>query len=338
MKLKRLSNKGLDMHRAPAALKVRNLDFWPADSLLDWQTAPMNTFRAWLAEYRVVGRQLRPSAARTYCAIFALWVRFLAARNLVLMEATTADVIAFLEARNNRKGREGTLAPVTQRRYLQLLSNVYVHLRSSGWQGNNPVIPVLQKEDLLQNTLPAGLCDDALLRVMMHVSGIPGWKGMRDKAMLAAMAGAGLRANEVMNLRLEHLLPAFHLRVVPAGVHREHETIVLQDGPWREWLSAWLNHREQAQFPGELVFPATKKGEHFTPSGLWRRVVSWLEQAAVPQRGHLGEKLPGGPTVLRNCFAQQALGCGRYSLVEVQEFLGHEESRATARYATAQAF
>jgi hypothetical protein len=50
----------------------------------------------------------------------------------------------------------------------------------------------------------------------------------------------------------------------------------------------------------------------------------------------LGETLPqSGPTLLRNTFARQALLSGRYTLAEVQEFLGHEESRPTAKHMAA---
>jgi site-specific recombinase XerD len=50
----------------------------------------------------------------------------------------------------------------------------------------------------------------------------------------------------------------------------------------------------------------------------------------------VGDALPqSGPNLLRNTFARQALTCGRYTLLEVQEFLGHEDLRATSRHIAA---
>ncbi|WP_429565908.1 site-specific integrase [Paraburkholderia sp. JPY419] len=145
--------------------------------------------------------------------------------------------------------------------------------------------------------------------------------------MAALLLGAGLRANELIQLPVSCFDERrYVVRVVPEGPHRAHTTRVLPDGPWREWLDQWLMERVSLSIPGPLLCPATRKGNALCPSALYRRVSGWLKDANV-------EAQRGGAGVLRNTFVRSALTCGRYSLAEVQEFLGHEFVRSTARSA-----
>jgi integrase len=296
---------------------------FPANSLSAWTRDPKETFQAWLAEYRVTGpRQFRESSRETYTSMFAWWLSSLAAKGLGLLEATPQDATEFFAA--------SEFEPLTRRRYLLLLNKVYIHLRSKkvGWEGENPLIVELKKERVLEIALPPGLVEDSLAQVITALTDIPGWKGARDRCAAALLIGAGLRANELINLRTDCVSDTFQIHVKPDTVHREHTTVILPDGPWREWFQAWPAVRQALAIPGDLLCPATRKGTPYSPSGLFRRVSAWLAP--------LGDSLPqNGPNLLRNTFARQALTCGRYSPSEVQKFLGHEELRATAKHIAA---
>lgn len=308
------------MTRAAVAVPSPNADFWPAKSLSSWVTAPEKTFEAWLAEQRILGGgQFRESSQETYTAIFCLWLKALSATSRTLLEACTADASAFFAERS--------LEPVSRRRYLQLLDRVYQYLKMIGWEGQNPLSTELRKERDLDIAPPMGLPvheKDALIEYLATQSG---WKASRDRALAALLLGAGLRSNEAANLTTDDLYrhPQWQVRVVPSGVHREHQTVVLPDGPWRGWLDTWLEEKIKLCVPGSIVCPATLKGTPYSPSGLFRRIEKWCGAAGVtaPQRG---------ANLLRNTFAKQALTCGLYSLEQVQKFLGHEEPRATLRH------
>jgi site-specific recombinase XerD len=292
-------------------------DFWPAQSLDAWQRAPSDTFLTWLAGQRVGARQFRESSCETYSAMFATWLRHLESRKLTLLEATSDDATTFFE--------KHALEPVSRRRYLQLLDKVYRHLRHSGWAPANPLLPELKQERALDTQLPVGLDEPSQVALIRMLTEMDGWKGVRDRGMAALLLGAGLRTNELVALPVSALGEAFKVRVEPAGVHRAHTTLILPEGPWRGWVREWGIERIRRAIPGPLFCPATLKGNGYSPSGLFRRVSSWFELANVNAERN-------GAGILRNTFARKALMCGRYTTEEVQEFLGHEELRATARH------
>ena len=295
-----------------------SIDLWPEADLALWQTEPTFAFNEWLASYYVVGtRQFRESSRDTYTAIFSCWLRFVVALGKPITHADSGDAAQFFE--------EQQLAPISRRRYLQLLDKVYDHLASLGWEGANPVQPELARELVLDIAPPLALSAAELRDLVACLADLPGWRGARDRGLAALMAGAGLRTNEVVDLRLGAVSPTFHINVVPAGVHRSHATCVLPCAPWQTWLPAWLTHRKLLGLPGELVCPATKTGKVYSPSGLFRRIGHWFEWAGIQQSQR-------GGNVLRNTFAQTALTCGSYSVPQVREFLGHEDDRATLRH------
>lgn len=306
------------MARTDPAVPVANIDFWPARSLDSWRLQPEETFLAWLSQQRVVGmRQMRESSVETYKAMFSAWIQHLQKLQLNMLEATDKEATSFFQVHK--------VEPVTRRRYLQLLDKVYRNLRSAGWEQSSPVHRELLKERELEIALPVGLEEADQAALADHLEGLSGWKGARDRGMAALLLGAGLRANELADLSLEALTDSFRLHIEPVGVHRAHTTLVLPDGPWRAWLRAWLDERALRGIPGRLLCPATLGGSGYSPSGLFRRVSDWFEKAGVKTKKQ-------GPSILRNTFARCALTCGRYTPLEVQEFLGHEELRATSRH------
>ena len=308
------------MLMAKIARPALNADFWPASHLASWQSAPMECFADWLAQWRILGvRQFRPSSRDTYTAMFSWWLAHLSAKGLDLLEATPADAASFFATAG--------LEPVSRRRYLQLLDRVYRHLRAIGWDGAHPLREELARERELDIALPPGLDELQLERLVDDLAALPGWKGARDRALAALLAGAGLRAHELIALPMGALTETFELRVYPGSVHRPHTTLVLPDGPWRAWLRQWLATREQLALPGVLCCPATRQGKPYSPSGLFRRVSAWLAD--------FEDLSQSGPNLLRNTFARQALRCGRYTPEQVQEFLGHEALRATSRHLAA---
>jgi site-specific recombinase XerD len=217
------------------------------------------------------------------------------------------------------------LEPVSRRRYVQLLGKVYRYLCSCGLEQKNPFSLEIVKENPLDRPPPAWLEEakqDALIRRLREIKG---WKGGRDRAMAALFLGGGLRTNQLIQLPVRCLDERHYVvRVEPEGVHRAHTTLVLPDGPWREWLEQWLMKRISLPIPGPLLCPSTLKGTAYSPSALYRRISGWLKDANV-------EAQRDGAGILRNTFARNALTCGRYSPAEVQEFLGHELFQSTAR-------
>lgn len=301
----------------PAALSAPEL--WPAASVDAWQAAPMTTFADWLASQPVAGsRQFRETSRETYTAMFSAWENFLSSRQLTVLEACRQDAGDFFAVHR--------LEPVSRRRYLQLLDRVYRHLRGIGWPGANPFREELAQERVLPVAPPRVLSAAEQRRLAEVLARQPGWKGERDRALAALLLGAGLRTNEVVALRLSAVSADFRIRVLPAGVHRDHTTLILPDPPWRAWYREWEAERQTRGLPGECACPSILAGKPYSPSGLFRRISHWLAQAEVDA----GQQ---GANILRNTFARRALTSGRYTPEQVQEFLGHEDVHTTLRHA-----
>lgn len=306
---------------APIALPTRNHTFWPADDLRSWQEAPRESFLDWLSQQRIVhDRQFRRSSTKTYVAIFSWWLDALEREGVGLLEASPKDAAKIFAAHE--------LEAISRRRYLQLLDRVYRYLSRIGWPGVHPLREELAKEKILDPDDSESLDETELAAVVERLEALPGWRGKRDRAAAGLLLGAGLRANELIGLRVGDVSPLYEIEVRPNSVHRAHRTLVLPEGPWRTWIDEWQIERKASSIPGNVFCPATRQGSAFSVSGLFRRVNLWL--------GPLTETHEQtGANLLRNTFARLALTCGRYSLEEVQEFLGHEEQRATLRHVAA---
>lgn len=289
---------------------------WPGAALTDWVTDPREAFKHWLAgEVVAHARQFRDTSIATYTYHFSAWIHFLETNKSSLLEATSADAASFFAAQ--------ALEPVSRRRYLQLLDRVYRSLKVLGWSGANPMIGELAKERALEPPAPASLSDSDAAAVWSAVTVLDDWKGVRDRAMLALLLGAGLRANEVIALPWSAVGRDYTVHIKPSGVHREHTSLILP-GPGREYWDTWEAEKTNLGVISDVAFPAVRTGRPYSESGLFRRIDTWLRLAGVKQEDNRGANL------LRNTFARQALT--RYSPEEVKEFLGHEELRATVRH------
>ncbi|WP_434715633.1 hypothetical protein [Paraburkholderia sp. A3RO-2L] len=332
------------MSRAATATPIQNLELFP-DSLADWRDSPEETFAEWLATYgmRPAGAtrsllsedavdmasmvpttlpKFREKSVTTYTNIFGQWIGFLRSRHIHWLEARRRDVRDFFE------DAHPDMEEVSRLRYMQLLQKVYRHVKDLGWQGVDPMGEAMKAEPIVLDVVvfPPGLSAPQLAKTIQTLEQLEGWKGHRDRGAAALLLGAGLRANELIRLGRDAVSPQYEIHIPQIDtVHPEHTTLILPDGPWRTWYHAWVDERRRIGLPGELFCPASRQGACFSPSGLYRRVSTWLSgiEEDLPQEG---------PNLLRNTFAQQALRCGRYATFEVQRFLGHKEARTTLKH------
>ncbi|MGA7104987.1 MAG: site-specific tyrosine recombinase XerD [Candidatus Deferrimicrobiaceae bacterium] len=149
-------------------------------------------------------------------------------------------------------------------------------------------------------------------------------EGMRDRAMLELMYASGLRATEVVSLRLENVDGnAGFLRVVGKG---GKERVVPVAQPALETLEEYVNHG-RPRFPRKkgatnLLF-LSRLGRPITRQTLWNRIGRWAREAGI--RG------PISPHTLRHSFAGHLLAGGA-DLRAVQAMLGHADISTTQIY------
>lgn len=146
--------------------------------------------------------------------------------------------------------------------------------------------------------------------------------GKRDKAILELMYATGLRASEIVELKIEDLeLDEGFIYVMGKGGKRR---MVPTGEVALKYLRIYLNERDE--FLGGKVSPyvfLNYKGEPLTRQGLWKIIKSYGKRIGI------AEKLT--PHTLRHSFATHLLERGA-DLRSIQIMLGHSRISTTQIY------
>ena len=145
---------------------------------------------------------------------------------------------------------------------------------------------------------------------------------LRDRAMLELAYGAGLRAEEIVNLDLTDVDPdGEELRVTGKG---SRTRVVPAGEPAWNAVARWLERGRPALVaaPDPALF-LSRTGRRLSTSDVRRRLAIWTRRAA----------LQGGisPHTLRHSFATHLLEGGA-DLRAIQELLGHATISTTQTY------
>jgi integrase/recombinase XerD len=240
------------------------------------------------------------------------------ARDLAATDQNLADAAPEALAAHLRALRRAALSPRSVSRALVSIRQFYQHLVELGERPDNPAVNLLPPK--LWRSLPQTLSESEVDR-LLAAPDLTRAAGLRDKAMLELLYATGLRASELVGLRLPQLrfdvgfLLAFGKggkeRVVPVGEAAEH---------WvRRYLSdvrpLWTKGRHEAVF-------VNRRGAGLTRQGLWK-ILKAHGAAAGLANLH--------PHQLRHSFATHLLEHGA-DLRAVQSMLGHAEISTTQIY------
>lgn len=157
-------------------------------------------------------------------------------------------------------------------------------------------------------------------------------RGLRDRAILALLIGAGLRRSEVVGLQVKHFEKRDG-RWVLVGVQGKHGRT--RNIPVADWVKAivdaWTERAEiKAGFLFRQVARSEKKNwlkdEPLTPGALFYIVQRYGYEV---ERGRIA------PHDLRRTFARLAFE-GDAPIAQIQLVLGHSKQETTERYVNAQ--
>ncbi len=247
---------------------------------------------------------------------------FLSRKRLRHWENLTPDLLARLMA----DGRASGLAPASQQRMLSTLRNFFRWMRSEGvLEGRDPTRGGSRLR--LWDRLPQVLSPEDALALLDAPD--PGRAlGLRDRALLALLYGAGLRVSEAVGLTLDGLVLRAHAGDQEAGVLRvtgkgDKERLVPFGGEARRRVEDWLVNGRPRLKPRCNHLLLTRSGAALDRHRAFRIVRAAALRAELTQPVH--------PHTLRHsCATHLLLGGG--DLRAVQEFLGHADLRTTERY------
>jgi integrase/recombinase XerD len=149
------------------------------------------------------------------------------------------------------------------------------------------------------------------------------YPGIRDRAMLELMYGAGLRISELLNLSMQQVyLKEEILRVYGKG---SKERIIPLGGHAKHWLKKYLQISRNIFVKGasvEEIF-LNQRGSKLSRMGFWKILRKYVLLADLSIEIH--------PHTFRHSFATHLLEGGA-DLRVVQELLGHSDISTTQIY------
>lgn len=234
-------------------------------------------------------------------------------RGVTLEGARAQDLAEHL-----RSLRRHGLSPRSVSRALSAVRGFYAHLVESGERSDNPAVNLSQPK--LWRKLPRVLSREEV-EGLLQAPDTATPLGLRDRAMLELLYASGLRASELVGLRLPQLrldvgfLVAFGKgdkeRIVPVGEAAER------------WLGRYLGEvrPELAKTRSDAVF-LSRLGRAMTRQRFWQLVQRYGRATGIEELS---------PHVLRHSFATHLLEHGA-DLRAVQAMLGHADISTTQIY------
>ena len=265
----------------------------------------IESFAAHLAQVERASLHTR----RAYLSDLEQLADFLDQRGTELDAATRDDLRAFLASRYS------TNAPATLARKQASIRAFYEHRVRMGHIADSPARRLVfpKRRVSLPNVVAV---DDCFALVDAPQTVTPA--GLRDRAALELLYGAGLRVSELVGLDLPDL-SADSIRVRGKGNKQRMVPLVRKA---RIALDAYLARRGELKPDGPALF-VNRRGGRLTSRSVARQLDKHALLAGTRRHVH--------PHALRHSFATHLLDMGA-DLRGIQELLGHASLSTTQRY------
>ena len=286
----------------------------------------------WIASLWARNRigSVRTEAA--YRSDLALWARSCGAEDSVLcVEHLDPPVLQDALATIARDG----YAVSTRARMLAALRGLCGWLYSNGHLSADPTTGDGLRIRSDPSRMPVALSDEELTRLIATVAvADPGAQlamPARDLAIVAVLAGCGLRASELCGLTNSDVLVDPDPLLVVRGKGRKQRRIPIPD-PVLKTIDAWRTDRHQLAATRSTLKPSSTgplfcngKGSAFSAASLDYHVTRWFARAGIA-------KPPGEIAhALRHTYAKGLVATGA-PLPSVSALLGHTDLRTTSVY------
>jgi integrase/recombinase XerC len=274
----------------------------------------LEKFRAFLEHTK----RASPHTVRNYVSDLMQFEEFLRSRSIPIRGATHQIIRAW------QSGLTEDHKETSRSRKLASVKAFYRFLVREGLMASSPA--KLVRSPKLPKTLPKVLPVDEVF-ALLETPSAKSVLGLRDRAMLEVLYGAGVRVSELCGLSLGDLdLRARIVRVMGKG---SKERICPLNAHAVEVLQAWFarrgellaNAREDEADP-EAVF-LNYRGGRLRSRSVARHLDRYVKVAALRRNV--------SPHAMRHSFATHLLGSGM-DVRSIQELLGHASLSTTQKY------
>ncbi len=258
-------------------------------------------------------RGLSERTVESYQRDLVQFAAFLQERGIRIEDASVDDIRDFLA--------EGRWRASTRARKTAAIRSFYRERLLAGLAPSDPSRTLSSPR--LESELPLSLTIDQVARLLAAPKPTP--SGLRDRALLETLYGAGLRASEALALRLQDIdLDVGFVRTVGKG---DKERVVPLG---RKAVEALRIYQERGRpflgKPGTLKAPElflNNRGRRLSRQGLHLIIKRYAREAGLPD--------DVSAHTLRHSFATHLLEGGA-DLRAVQEMLGHADLSTTQIY------
>ena len=261
---------------------------------------------------------------RGYHTQVRVWLAWCAKRGVNAARATHADVKAYRQALIEAGYKSATIAFK-----LTIVRRCYQAAQHAGLRADNPAAGVKPPRDKRPVDDVLWLSEEQLTRLLRGVDTREGVKAFRDRALLGLMGLHGLRTVEVERANVDDMQTRAGASALLVHGKGRDRWVYLRDDV-HEALSAYLEARGEVQTDahGTPLFGAV--GNHAGGTRLSRRGVRqvvdfYLVKARLKRHGLSGHALRHTAATLGYKHTQD--------LRAVQDMLGHQDPKTTARYA-----
>ena len=206
--------------------------------------------------------------------------------------------------------------PTTRARKLSTLRTFVKYLRRIGKLTTDPTESL--EAPIRRRSLPKALNKSQTTEFLDQPD--PTEHGIRDRAILELLYGAGLRVSEAAGINLRDInFKHQTVRVLGKG---NKERIAFFGGTCRSAIQDYMSEFRVAPLEGDALF-TTDKGSRITTDAIRRVVKRWAASVGLP--------IDVSPHTIRHSFATHLLDNGA-DLKTVQQLLGHESLATTQIY------
>jgi len=274
---------------------------------------PAEILKAFI-EYLSVEKGLSSNTILSYSRDLKKLFLFFQKEKIIWLNSREEDLIKFI----HHSSRSG-LSASSLARLISSLKSFYKFLILDGIIKKNPTVNLSTPKSWI--TLPKFLTVKEA-KLLLQQPDVNTHYGLRDKAMLETLYATGLRASELVNLRLKDLnLDDGFLLCRGKG---SKERIVPFGNSASNAIREYLKEARQKSLKKETdILFLTVRGKAFTRQGFWKMLKGYAVSAG------LGTKI--SPHMLRHSFATHLLERGA-DLRSVQLMLGHSQITTTQIY------
>jgi len=255
-----------------------------------------------------------------------VFTRFLEKEGIFSLGKVTDEVLAQFQAgffyKKSKLGKD--YSSYSKLGYLSRIKSFFQYALSRGYLLENPAEKIVLPK--LRRSVPKGILSVEEAALLLAVPDTATVLGFRDRTILEALYGSGLRSEELRTLKISDINREDEMLRVIQGKNRMDRIVPLGKtafGFLVEYMAKVRPKIQREESPDNDFLFLSRFGRRMKRHDLWVMVRAYGDKAGIDK--------PVGPHILRHSMATHLLEAGM-DIRYIQEILGHRSLRTTQVY------